>query len=335
LELVKFLAPKNQGGRLKPFRWRGRVPEDLAPANPTDDLPVAAVIDYYRRQRAYLSLQSSQMFLEPAVVQAADALGKVKPILVYLADTITDGKNQVPYAIVAGAEEALGPKEIALATWPKDQLHPKVGDTVSVTYFVPDDQGQLHKNQESFVVARVFPLQGDKDDPDLTPQFPGITDQADMKNWEDPPFPFDSQRIKPEDEEYWKRYRTTPRAYVNLATAQKLWGSRFGNLTSLRVPLGGMDSAKAAGSFSRSLLAKLNPEQGGFVFQDVKQLGLQAGVGSNDFGMLFLGFSFFLIVAGLLLVGLLFRLNLDRRAPEIGLLLAVGFPRRVVRRGRA
>src|SRR5690348_3182094 len=48
--------------------------------------------------------------------------------------------------------------------------------------------------------------------------------------------------------------------------------------------------------------------------------------------MLFLGFSFFLIAAALMLVGLLFRLNIDRRADEIGLLLAVGYRRAAVRR---
>ena len=54
--------------------------------------------------------------------------------------------------------------------------------------------------------------------------------------------------------------------------------------------------------------------------------------GSNDFGMLFLGFSSFLIIAALLLVGLMVRLNLDQRAKEIGLLLAVGWRRALVRR---
>ena len=343
-EFVKFLDPKNNGKSLKPFRWRGRVPEDLAPANPKDELPVAKVIEYYRKHRPYLSLQSQQMFLEPAVVDAARKIPNVdwKPILVYLADTIAVAHdpeikkkvskgNEVPYAIIAGTHRGLGPKDIALATWPKDRLHAKVGDVVGVTYYSPDDQGQLHKKVESFRVTRIFPIKGEEDDPDLTPQFPGITDQADMKNWEDPPFPFVSKRIRPEDEEYWKRYRTTPRAYINLATAQELWGTRFGNLTSLLV-VPWWDMMPTAKEFSDALLAKLEPEQSGFVFQDVKKQGLQAGAGSTDFGMLFLGFSFFLIVAGLLLVGLLFRLNLDRRAPEIGLLLAVGFDRRSVRR---
>src|SRR5262249_11911925 len=50
------------------------------------------------------------------------------------------------------------------------------------------------------------------------------------------------------------------------------------------------------------------------------------------FGLLFLAFSFFLIAAALMLVGLLFRLNLDRRASEVGLLLATGFPQQTVRR---
>ena len=71
---------------------------------------------------------------------------------------------------------------------------------------------------------------------------------------------------------------------------------------------------------------------------------LAASGGGTDFGMLFLAFSFFLIAAALLLVGLLFRLNLERRAREVGLLLAAGYPladrppaaaaRRADRRGR-
>ena len=47
--------------------------------------------------------------------------------------------------------------------------------------------------------------------------------------------------------------------------------------------------------------------------------------------MLFAGFSFFLIAAALLLVCLLFRLNLDRRAAELGLFLATGYRPRTLR----
>ena len=67
------------------------------------------------------------------------------------------------------------------------------------------------------------------------------------------------------------------------------------------------------------------------MFNPVKKQSLEASTGGTDFSELFLYFSFFLIVASLLLVGLLFRLNIDRRAEEIGLLLAVGYRRSVVR----
>src|SRR5437763_1210206 len=74
----------------------------------------------------------------------------------------------------------------------------------------------------------------------------------------------------------------------------------------------------------------VDPERGGFVFDPVRESAMNASASGNDFGGLFLGFSFFLIAAALLLVGLLFRLNLDRRASEIGLLLAVGYRRSTV-----
>src|SRR5207248_8962635 len=48
--------------------------------------------------------------------------------------------------------------------------------------------------------------------------------------------------------------------------------------------------------------------------------------------LLLLGVSLFLIAAALVLVGLLVRLSLDRRASEVGLLLATGYRTRTVRR---
>src|SRR5262249_6501162 len=91
------------------------------------------------------------------------------------------------------------------------------------------------------------------------------------------------------------------------------------------------DPRELATSYERALLQKLDPERGGFVIQPVKADALQASAGGTDFSGLFVGFSFFLIAAALLLVGLLFRLNLDRRAAEMGLLLATGYRASTVR----
>ncbi len=57
----------------------------------------------------------------------------------------------------------------------------------------------------------------------------------------------------------------------------------------------------------------------------VKAQALQAVEDSMDFGGLFLGLSFFLIAAALLLMALIFQFGVESRARETGVLLALGF----------
>ena len=51
-----------------------------------------------------------------------------------------------------------------------------------------------------------------------------------------------------------------------------------------------------------------------------------ASAGATDFGAYFSYFSFFLMVAALLLAALFFRLSIEQRASQIGVLRAGGFP---------
>src|SRR6185295_10201420 len=64
----------------------------------------------------------------------------------------------------------------------------------------------------------------------------------------------------------------------------------------------------------------------------VREQALKAAAESQDFGGLFLGFGFFLIIAALLLMAMLFQFGLEQRAPEIGTLLALGFTPKQVRK---
>ena len=41
--------------------------------------------------------------------------------------------------------------------------------------------------------------------------------------------------MRPQDERFWEQYRTTPKAFVSLEAGQRLWRSRYGELTSIRV----------------------------------------------------------------------------------------------------
>ena len=59
---------------------------------------------------------------------------------------------------------------------------------------------------------------------------------------------------------------------------------------------------------------------------------LAASRGSTDFGEYFVYFSFFLVASALVLAALFFRLGVEQRAREVGLLRAVGFSTPRVRR---
>ncbi len=82
----------------------------------------------------------------------------------------------------------------------------------------------------------------------------------------------------------------------------------------------------AAGRTAESLAAELegaiDPAAMGFVLQPIRAQGLAASAGTTSFNSLFLGFSFFIIAAAVMLVALLFRLGVEQRAGEIGALLA-------------
>ncbi len=325
---------------------------------PTDALPRDVAEEDYLIREPFLTLESTQLLIEPAVESAALAAAKdvglrPMPTLVYLVDTLAHGKEEeAPYVVVAALDPAakapLGPflppdvselkdDEIVLAEWEESPIKAKRGDTITLTYYAPEQHGDATLLTHEFKLAGTIPLSSSPDEPGLTPDFPGVTDKVSVRQW-DPPPPFDKDQIANRipingpDERFWNEYRATPRAFVNLAAGQKLWGTRFGDLTSIRMaPKDGGDLEKAKSAFETALLSHLDPEQAGLAFQPVKEQSLKASQGSTDFAGLFLGFSAFLIVAALLLVGLLFRLNLDRRASEFGLLTAVGYRRWTIR----
>ena len=63
----------------------------------------------------------------------------------------------------------------------------------------------------------------------------------------------------------------------------------------------------------------------------MRERALQASEQSLDFGQLFIGFSFFLIIAAILLTALIHVFHLEQRNAQAGLLRALGFSDRKVR----
>lgn len=220
-------------------------------------------------------------------------------------------------------------EQILLNDWTIEQLQAKTGDAVRLDYYRVGELGELRTDSHQFTLAGAVAMKGLGLDRDFTPEYPGVTNAKTFADWK-PPFHIDTGRLRTVngvkvDEKYWDDYRTTPKAFVRLADGQRIWATRFGKLTSIRLaPPGGQTVEQFAKTFEGVLLRNLTPAAVGMAFQPVKSLDLAASDGSTDFGQLFLAFSFFLIVSAALLVGLLFRLNIERRAAEVGVLLAVG-----------
>ena len=276
-------------------------------------------------------------------IRAADESGlHVIPTLTHLANSIRTGDRAIPYSTVTATDLAalgwVGPKaeqsgadSIVLNDWAARDLQVAAGDRVTLDYYVWETEGRLRTQSAEFRVARIVPIMGPAADRDLVPEYPGITDSARVSDW-DPPFPVDLNRVRPADEAYWDRYRATPKAFIAIERGQQLWGTRHGALTALRlVPPPGMSVGEARDGYERTLLGEFDPLAIGFSVYDVRSQSLAASNGATDFGEYFTYFSTFLVVAALLLAGLFFKLGVEQRLQEVGLLQALGLDPAAIR----
>ncbi len=339
---AKFDRDKNQV--LEKREYQGKMPVKLIPLlqSQSGAIDIESVQKFFRANRNYYSLESSQMLVSPNLAQKADDLIQEmglqsSQIMVYLANNIQEKNNAVPYSVIAGIDTTLQKKlgvelaaneksgeKIWLLDWNDSPLKPAIGDPVGLEYFLPEVVGKPIEKKDSFQFTGYIPADIKLVDPEITPDFPGITDKLSLDSW-NPPFPYDNKRIKPRDEKYWQDFRSVPKAFIDLDAAKNLWGSRFGKITSIRVyPTNLSFPTGFAADFQARLLKSIDPTSVGFVFQDLRSRFQQSSQSGTDFSGLFVGFSFFLILSALILVALLFRLHLERRASQVGTVLALG-----------
>ena len=243
---------------------------------------------------------------------------------------VTEAERRAPAATSrdrgpARVEEAQSPPEdgpIWLNEWAVDELDARVGDTVRLDYFAWTDEGGLEGRTASFELRGAQPMMRIGGDRTLTPDYPGLTDAPGLSAW-NPSFPFDRSRIRPQDEAYWARWQAAAKAFVPLETGQRLWGTRFGAVSSIRFALGDAEAVAAA------IRADANTQ---IAVRPVRMEALAAATGTSRIGRYLLGSSAVLVATGLLVACLVFGLCIERRAREVVLLTTVGFTTTQVRR---
>ncbi|MFC1715405.1 FtsX-like permease family protein [Candidatus Poribacteria bacterium] len=293
-----------------------------------------------------IELRTNRIFLDPPAANAAIAvMPETVKILTYFVNEIRRGERTTPYSIVTAIDsptshqspvtshlDKMSDDGVLINTWLAEDLQASVGDTLELTYLVFGPMRKLEERKSSFRVHAILPLEGDAVDPELMPPFPGVYDAEDSRDWK-PGIPIDLKKIRDKDEDYWDDYRGTPKLFVTLEAGQRMWGNRFGDLTAVRYPISkAMDSGKLLSQVKAKIRDQLDPASVGLFFRPVREQALTASAEAMDFGQLFLGLSFFLIAAALMLTGLLFVFGIEQRTEEMGTLMAVGFPARQVRR---
>lgn len=326
------------GGRANVMLVAGRAGKTVTAAEAG-----AALRDVWRLEDAGLRLRalgtggvielvSERVFLDAAVAEAAlDAGHDARGILSYFVNGIISGERSTPYSVVSAPGEPVVPRgmsdgEIIINEWLAEDLGAGRGDTVRLVYFVLGASGGLEEATSSFVVKSVVPIEGAAADAELMPIFPGLSEAESCSEWE-PGIPIDLDRVREKDEEYWERRRGTPKAFVTLGAAERMWGNRFGSLTAVRYRAAAGDAEEIAAG----IMGGVDPASIGLVFSDVRGEGERAAAEAVDFGQLFMGLSFFLVGAALILTALLFVFAAEERAAERGTLLALGFTHRKAR----
>ncbi len=300
---------------------------------------------------------------QPVVTYLANALVKLTPEQQKPGGPQPGPEDGIAYSMITGIGmgksfplkgkdgdtiTSLADDEIVLNSWTAEKLEASLGDVIRVYYFKPETaDGEAEEIHRDFKLAAITPLTepaepyADEDppvfkkaptlanDPDLTPFVPGVTDTESIEEWD---LPFEMTRpIDGDDDNYWNNHRTTPKAFVSLETGQKLFGSRFGDTTSLRISRTGADGGKRleAAALKADFLKAASDDDVdlGFAFIPLKRRQLQASAGATPFDVLFLLLSMFIIAAAVMLISLLFRLGVEQRASELGLLAATGLTR--------
>lgn len=274
-------------------------------------------------ERDTIELQSRQVFLDDAVADAALSLAPTGTgVFAYMVNAIVHGDRTTPYSFVCSRAvpptDGLASNGLVATDWLAEDLGLTTGASVRLEYFT---MGALRNLVETSAMFRVDGIVALKDvgDPSLMPAIPGITQTGDCRDWKSG-LPIDMQRIRPKDEAYWDAWRGSPKAFVSLGTAQSLWKTPWGRLTAVRWSA----TTTTARAVESGLHQRLNPALFGLAFTDVAAAAQRSVAAAVDFRQLFLGLSLFLVVAALLLVWLLFRLTLERRHAQAGLLMACG-----------
>lgn len=318
--------------------------------DPVDDQELLSRIEPYMTLEDYglstvdvplaqsTEIRSERVFIDEAIAAAIESsVPEAQPVITYLANTLRVGEKDTPYSMVTAVNQNaapfldgdLQPGETSITSWLAEDLGTEAGDTLELSYYVVDAASQLVEETTTYTIKSVLPHEGLVADQLWMPDFPGVADAEDSADW-DAGMPLDLDRIREKDEEYWDDYKGAPKAFINLETGEREWANRWGVYTALRVPV----EALSQEELQAKVLSQLDPRMLGARALPFRKAALDSAVSPVDIGGLFISMSFFLIVASLSLVAMLFSFSMQQVNRENALLVSLGIGPKLISRWR-
>ncbi|NMC40995.1 MAG: ABC transporter permease, partial [Bacteroidales bacterium] len=268
---------------------------------------------------------SSRIFFDETLIsKIREIIPSASPLITYLVNGTRSKTSFNPYSFASGIPASVYPeipagRRILVNRWLADDIGIRAGDSVILSWFEPDRINELTEREEAFEVSGIVDLEGKWDDPDLMPEFPGITGQVSCSRW-DAGVKLKTELIRNKDEEYWNLYQGTPKIFMSYETGKQLWGNNFGPATAIRIP-----AEEDGNEVFLTLTGNIDPAAAGFRVINIRDDMLQAASSSVDFSSLFLGLGFFIIISCLMLLALSVSSFLERRRDEIFTFFATGY----------
>ncbi|MDP4222283.1 MAG: FtsX-like permease family protein [Bacteroidota bacterium] len=277
-------------------------------------------------------LISDRIFIDqPLLEEIRKALPSSLPIITYLGNNYEVNGRSAPYSFISALPKELYPEipggnGIIINRWLAKDLSAKEGDSIRIAWYSPNPLNRLEERSGIFKVSGITDISGVWSDSLLMPEFPGIAGKESCSDW-DAGVSIRMDRIRDKDEEYWKMYRGTPKAFIDYSTGIKLWGSNFGPATAVRFPAGISED-----EIRTKLTGSLNPDKSGFSVINLRDASIKAAAESVDFSTLFLSLGFFIILSAGALLILVVSGFYDSKKGEISTLVALGFTDRWIRK---
>ncbi|RIJ48292.1 ABC transporter permease [Maribellus luteus] len=298
-----------------------------------------------------VEVSTERVFMEDKVAETLQKLPSAQPMLTYFVNEISEEatshepqatsfaddqspsistnlrqSQSIPYSFVSTLVDGLDEDGIILNQWAADDLGAEIGDSIRLKYWQIGPLRKLIEKESDFILKKVVPMVPGWADETRMPNLPGLSDAGHCREWE-AGVPINLDAIRAKDELYWDDYKGAPKAYVSLSKALEMWSNRFGDYTAVRYSAKVFDEAKYKQVFAENI----TPADLGMSVEPIREKGVSAAKNGTDFSGLFIGLSFFLLIAGIVLTSLLFRLNLESRSTQVGLLDALGFKQKQVR----